>query len=256
MNQMLVKMNMLWLLLTATLGLSNGANAAADYSAPPRCSGGGPGSGQAWIYSGLNYGGTCYVLNLGNSSGESWTSWDASTGFPNDQIQSVWVGPDVTLVLFWNSFNTKDNSVPLHFGPGQFSGNLGNWNHQASAARLQQFGFGQCGSNPNRLVLFTDPNFNRNGLNDCTELMEGSYPNPVAMGFRNDTLSSIGNNFSFAVTFALYINSNYKNSGRTLCPFVWDPTLAGDGVSQANANNFFDQLSSIDVGPNDLCSGF
>src|SRR5690242_8001178 len=91
-------------LLTLAFIFTGEVNAAAIYSAPPLCQSGSPGPGQAFVYTAQNYGGICYLLQIDNS-GDSWSSWDATTGFPNDQMQSVWVGPNVTLVLFWNTFN-------------------------------------------------------------------------------------------------------------------------------------------------------
>jgi len=224
-------------LLTLTLVFSNRASAAAYRATPPRCTGAGPGINEAYVYTGQNYSGICYSLMLDTSGGDSWTSFDATTGFPNDQIQSVWVG-NVTLVLFWNSLGNSDNGVPLNFPPGRFSANLGNWNRQASAARVQSFGFGQCGG-PDKLSLYTDQNFS--SLNDCIELTRREYFNdPVGLGFRNDTMTSWINNSDFDASFA-------GNCG----PWPWSPCTTGlytmaAHSSGANVGKFNDQLSGID----------
>ncbi|HEX2585183.1 MAG TPA: hypothetical protein VHL14_08620 [Steroidobacteraceae bacterium] len=182
--------------------------AAAKYETPPMNCADAPEDGEAFIYTGQNFSGTCFRLTIDPKNAglnsffiENWTSWDATTGFPNDKTQSVWMGSGATLVLFWNSFNTKDNSVPLHFGPGEIVASLGGWNGKASAARIQRFAFGNCGATPDRLVLITDANFNLGGENDCTELNWNAYNTPVSMGFRNDTVSSVISTFSRRLVF-------------------------------------------------------
>jgi hypothetical protein len=202
-----------------------------------------PGFGQAFLFSQLNHEGDCYLLDI-NSPSEAWNSWDASTGFPNDKIQSVWVGPDVTLVLFWNSFNTKDNGVPLHFRPGESIGNLGNWNRQASAARLQRFEFGVCTATPGTFMLITDPNFNRALLNDCTVLSYRNYPNPVSMGFRNDTVSSLMNT---TAAVAFYKDTNFQNYAFIACEEAQLPDLNNPNRGWLQYGNFSDTISSVGV---------
>lgn len=242
MIKVLIKTSTLLALLLLAFGFSNAANADASYGTPPLCSGSGPGNLEAWVYTGLNYSGTCYSLKFDENYNE-WTSWDVSTGFPNDQIQSVWLG-NVTLVLFWNSLGTGDNGVPLHFSPGQFSSNLGGWNRKASAARVQLFPFGQCSgadvpdSRLTTVVLFTDQNFSSS--NDCTVLVTtpgGSYPNPVAMGFRNDSMTSIINNSPYNAEFFGNCGFWSCNGVFTVPPYSSNPNV-GD--------SFNDSLSEID----------
>jgi len=215
--------------LTVMLGLSSGTHAAAVYGTPPQTCFGGPNDNQAFVFDGRNFTGKCYVLELNPASemdsalGDQWTSWDATTGFPNDAIQSVWVGNSVTLVLFWNDFNTSDNGAPASFGSnGWYNGtfadlnNIG-WGRKASAARLQTFPFGQCDNgldSENKFILFTNSNFATN--NDCTILNVRGYFDPVDLGFRNDTASSIINSSDTPFTFVqnsswthLYFNAFY-----------------------------------------------
>src|SRR5580692_2727227 len=84
-----------------------GAHAGAYYGPPPLCPGTPLASNEARIFTGTSGGGTCYSLVLGSDGWEdSWTAWDATQGFPNDQIQSLVTGSGVNLVLFWNDFDT------------------------------------------------------------------------------------------------------------------------------------------------------
>ncbi len=217
------------------LGSAVQAHAAAQYGAPPQtCSQyGSPGHNQAFIWTGAGYSNPCYVLQIDDNFGETWSSWDATTGLPNDQIKGYWTGPDVTLVLFWNSFYTYDNGAPNHFGPNQYNSTMGNWDNKASAARLQKFNYGQCGTTPERLVLYTDANFG----GDCTEIKiaESCYRDPVAMGFRNDTLSS-AKNTSTKFDALLWVNASYAGSSYTLA----------HGQSWTYLSGFNDVMSSLE----------
>jgi len=176
-----------------------------------------------------------------DGSGDLWTSWDATTGFPNDAMQSVMVGPDVTLVLFWNDFNARDNGAPFHLGPGENSANLGSWNRQASAARLQWFPFGVCGGTPGTLALFTDVDFNQSTLKDCNELTPRVYGNPVDMGFRNDTTSSLINNSDR--TFFFYRGSSCF-PGSSVCLGTAKFTI-NPFSSASSMGNFNDDISYL-----------
>jgi len=243
----LVKTNMLWVLVSLMTGFSTVASADAFHGTPPLCSGGGPTLEEAWVYTGQNYSGICYSLKFDNAS-NSWTSWDASTGFPNDQMQSVWTGDKATLVLFWNSLGTSDNGVPLHFGPGQASGNLGGWNRKASAARLQLFPFGQCAGgtylDPSvsaTLNLYTDQNFS--SANDCTKLVRRhagkDYSSPVEMGFRNDSMTSFINNAAY---YAFFNNNScfIDLSGTCNLPYLMSEFSSSSNVGSDNNDSLSD----------------
>jgi hypothetical protein len=150
-----------------------------------------PPASTAYLFTNTDYHDNCYVLSIPSWQSDPWASWDATMGFPNDQIQSAKVGSGTYLVLFWHSFNTQDNGAPLSF-TGNMN-NLGSWNRQASAARVQTFAPGVCGDSGNLLILWTDMSYQ----GDCTELTLGNsrpaYWDAVKMGFRNDTASSLAN---------------------------------------------------------------
>ena len=180
------------------------AYAASSWPTTP-CSGD-IGYYEARVYTGTDRGGTCYELDM-NPWEDYWKSWNASTTFPNDDIESAETGPGVTLVLYWAWFYTKDNGAPYNLGPNQYVSNLGSWRNNASAARVQIFPAGVCADN-DRLLLFTNTNYG----GDCTELAKEpvsfTYTDPAKMGFRNDTLSSIKNRFSTGPA-CLYAAANY-----------------------------------------------
>jgi hypothetical protein len=254
MNRTIFKMSMISVLLALALGLVNAANASAVRSAPPKDCSGSPQPGEAFIYENTNFKPPCYRLAMDDSP-ESWTSWDATTGFPNDRIQSVWVGPDVTLVLFWHSFDWSDNVSPVHFEPGVWSTNLRGWNRQASAARLQRFPFGTCDSTPDKLILFTDTDFNGHGPNDCTELStSGYYPNAVAMGFRGRTVSSAINTAlpGHDVNFWLWGN---KNWGYPMCSGTWASDLRAFTRDDWSFSDHNDTVTAVDSSIDEYCKG-
>jgi hypothetical protein len=173
------------------------AATGAQYGTPQSGCTGDPPNNTAYLWTDTYYGGTCYMINVDNYS-DTWASWDASTGFPNDSIKSVKIGGTASLVLFWNSFNTSDNGATFMIpGPQCTSGqcpSLGSWNNQVSAARIQTFS--SCLSSSAKLALFTDANWG----GDCTLLpFPNNYFNPVAMGFRNDTTTGVLNSSSQSV---------------------------------------------------------
>jgi hypothetical protein len=219
-------------LLVSVFCLTTAAQAYANavYSAPPSGCSGNPGLSQAYLWTGTGYSGTCYSLQMDGSS-NPWTSWDATTGFPNDVIQSVKVGSLVTLAMFWNSFTSQDNGSTYSVAPSTWISDLGTWKNQVSAARLQSF------SNCNiteAVVLFTDANYG----GDCNVYVPYSscYRDPVAMAFRNDTVSSAQyNGGSSAAT--LYENSAFSGSEYDL----WS------GTQVSNLGSFNDVVSSMGI---------
>jgi hypothetical protein len=237
-------------LLASLFCLANAAQAYADavYAAPPTSTsctlpweyggplGGGPGPNQAFLWTGTYTTGTCYVLTM-DGRAETWTSWDATTGFPNDAIQSVVVGTSVNLVLFWNNFYTQDGGATKNITSFQYAPDLGTWNNRASAARLQTFSPGSCGGTSNRVVIFTDID-----AGDCTEYRSdiiSCFTDPIAMGFRNDTLSSVRNTSTSAYAF-LYGNVGwgdgyYQISPNT--PTTYVGSYYNDRISCMGVNN-------------------
>ncbi len=193
------------LLAGTAMLVSAHVQAANHYGTPPRCSGTSPTPNEAYVYTKTRTNGSdgdkCYVLSMfanSNNGGDPWVSWDASNGFPNDDIESVKVGSGVRLVLFWNGFQYKDDGQPRRLYAGEDVADLGTWRNQASAARLQTFYPGLC-EQAYAVNPYADPNYS----GDCTVLPQargqsGSYnyglwDNAVVMGFRNDTMSSIKN---------------------------------------------------------------
>jgi hypothetical protein len=242
--------------LSATAGAA-AAHAGAITSAPPLANNctlpswaggpanGGPASNQAYIYTVTNpnpYGNPCYVLTL-DTSGDPWTSWDASTGFPNDVIQAAVTGPSISLVLTWNSFNTKDNGGNFNLTPSQYASSLGSWNRQASAARLQTFNPGNCGGTAGRLVVWTDPGYS----GDCSEYpivgQASCYSTPIYMGFRNDTTSSAA--YTGSIYATLYTDSNFNGGRFSLSAGQWSSDM------RQSDGRYDDIISSAGIG--DIC---
>jgi hypothetical protein len=175
---------------------------------------GSPGARQAYVYTGTNYTGNCYIFERDSSGdGNSWTSWDTSSGFPNDAIRSVKAGSSVRLTLFWNSLGTGDNGSVFVIGAGWSYSSLGSWNGQASAARMVDSSRAQnCMDGNNELVLWTDPSFG----GDCNTLATSGYTPwaPELMGFRNDSASAVWN----ASTAARYLYRDARNANLVLTP--------------------------------------
>ena len=202
------------LVVTLCLATAGRASANAVRSAPPVCLNptGAPGPFQASVYLQTGFGPTCYTLDMG-STDDPWTAWDESYGFPNDAVRSVKTGSGVTLVLFWNNFNTQDNGATFSFPPNSAVSSLGSWNGRASAARVQTFAANSSCAisvpNNNYMALFTDANFS----GDCNAIVIGfgqCYADPFAMGFRNDTMSSVYN-ASAVYEAAPFADANFHN---------------------------------------------
>jgi len=212
------------------------AQAASVHAAPPVCSGTIQPT-EARVWTGTNFTGTCYSLKL-DSSGDSWTSWNATSGFPNDSIQSARTGTGASLVLFWNDFYTKDNGSPFPLNPNTAFADLGSWDRQASAARVQTFAPYSCNaSSGETLALFTDQNL----AGDCTELSVAGmhcYYDAFDMGFRNDTLTSVFTS-SQTVTSEIYSEHGFTGYAITVPP---GPPIYNLGDPRYNIN---DAVSSV-----------
>jgi hypothetical protein len=207
--------------MLASSGLAMAGGAV--YSAPPSCTSqqlrDGPGANEALVFDDLKHKGNCWALTwVDTLNNNYWASWDATTGFPNDKIQSVKTGSGVRLTLFWNGLNTHDEGQPLLIPPSQSQQyeNLNSWNKQASAARVVLTSQDQyCWSNPKSgqagysyLSFWDGSNF---GGQDCIMLSLygyslSGYKDPVAMGYRNDNASSYWTSVKGA---SFYRDSNY-----------------------------------------------
>jgi len=211
------------------------AATGAQYGTPQSGCSGNPLNNTAYLWTGTNYTGTCYSINVDNYP-DTWASWDASTGFPNDIIKSVKIGGDAELFLFWNSFNTHDNGQPLLIpGPSCMSGycsSLGSWNNQVSAARITNQG---CMGGSGKIALFADPNWG----GDCTMLpFPNYYANPVAMGFRNDTVTGVINSDA-QLTGCLCDNAN--------CGYPIETIGPGYANSNLTALGWNDRVSAVSL---------
>lgn len=209
------------------------ASRAYGYSVstwPPICSG--PiGYYEARVYTGTSRGGTCYSLQM-SIFYDVWSSWDATTGFPNDDIESAEAGPLTYLVLFWNGFYTSDNGATKNIGPNQYVSDLGSWKNKASAARVQLFTPGACAST-GKVNFFTDANYG----GDCTVLTTNhSYDNPAQMGFRNDTLTSIKNLDSGSQDACLSLNAGLGYPLRRVSSQTSDPNLGNSGFNDCTSS--------------------
>ncbi len=200
------------------------AATGAQYGTPPSGCSGNPPNNTAYLWTGTGYSGTCYMINVDNYS-DTWASWDASTGFPNDSIKSVKVGANAHLVLFWNGFYTQDNGQPFLIPGSQCTSNcsdLGSWKNQVSAVRIQTFV--TCGGSE-KLALFADPNWG----GDCTMLpFPNYYTDPVAMGFRNDTVTGLINT-SAQNTACIFANVGFGSPLTTFGPGYLNSNLTGLG---------------------------
>jgi hypothetical protein len=230
------------------------AYAGSHYGAPPQCSGTSPASNEAYLWTGQNYSGTCYVLSMmangTTESSDGWISWDASSQFPNDDIESVWVGSNSKLVLFWNSFNTADSSAPLPFNSGDKYGSLGSWNNQVSAARLQNWTYANCAGS-NRINIWQDANYG----GDCTQLdpwhgapnsgNRGMFENPTVMGFRNDTMTAVK---SIATTLVVHLWSNTYVGGWSGTYLAISTGSSYPDVSSYGFNDVMSGMCSVGLG--------
>jgi hypothetical protein len=168
--------------------------------------------------------GACWVMTRIADYGDSWTSFDASTvNFPNDKIQAVHTGSAVRLTLMWNGYSTADNGAVKTIAPASFAYTLGSWNKQASAARLVDSSqpvdcyASQVGNTqfpPYVSAMWEAPGFGGNDCNFYNTYGSNTFNSPFAMGFRNDSASSLWN-FSPHQNFCVY--SNNIMNGFLLC---------------------------------------
>jgi hypothetical protein len=131
----------------------------------------------------------------------------------------------------------------LNIAPNAAYTSLGSWNRQASAVRLQTFTAGNC-NQYQATNLFADLNYS----GDCTALSYtssigtdnylGSYYNPVYMGFRNDTVTSVIN--QGGNTTYLYSNAFYQSwSGPRMA------LASSTGYPDLRTNGFNDVTSGL-----------
>jgi hypothetical protein len=193
------------------------AHAEAVKGVPPLCPDTAPGPNQAYVWTLGGFNGVCCVLDLGTT--DPWSAWDANHGLPNDSIRSAKTGTNVSLVLFWNSFYTKDNGGTFNIPPNTWYYDLGSWDDRTSAARVQTFGAGACNAYGNGTFnLYTDINYG----GDCNALVVGPrcYADPFEMGFRNDTMSSFYNS-NTQYTAGLYIDANFQRLWGGFSPLLY-----------------------------------
>ena len=124
-----------------------------------------------------DYRGRCVVKNVGEYPNPG------AIGLPNDSISSVKVGSNVKAVLCKHdgfndceTFEHDDN----HLGDNHIG------NDQVSSVKVERRE-SSCPINADQVALFEHDNFRGR----CVVKGIGEYPNPPAMGFPNDTASSI-----------------------------------------------------------------
>jgi hypothetical protein len=150
------------------------------------CTGSDPASNEVYIYTDINYGGSCAALyqgfypNAGTATG--------GFGLPNDSISSLKVGSQVRARLF--SDGVYGGSWFWFGGFGDYASMPSGWNDVASSIRVENNARSTTCNDlkTGEFALFRDSNFG----SDCVVLYyTHTYPQPINMGIANDSVSSV-----------------------------------------------------------------
>jgi hypothetical protein len=177
-----------------------------------------PSANQVVVYSESNYWGYCSVLSVGEFSTPSLLS------VYNDSISSVRVGANVKVELwsesgFWGSSLITDSN----------QSGVGAMNDQTSSIRVR-YRVNCPAPGPDQVNIYSESGY----WGACSVLGPGSYSDPTAMGFPNDSLSSI------------WLGANkrawlFSESG------LWGTSLNVTSSMSYVGNTMNDQTSSITV---------
>jgi hypothetical protein len=176
-----------------------------------------PPSNQVFVYTDINFGGTCAALVAGfyPNSGIG----PGTFGLPNDSISSLKVGSAVRARLFVDG--VYGGTYFWFGGTGAYATLPTGWNDATSSIRVEiNSRSTTCNDlQPGEYALFQDPNYG----GDCVVLQYAhSYPEPVNMGIANDSVSSVNpgpgmacpTDGTSAVLF-LHASNNYQGSYAT-----------------------------------------
>jgi hypothetical protein len=187
-----------------------------------------PSADQIAIYEHSNYGGACKILGVGDYGDPG------AMGFANDSVTSIKVGGNVKAILYSDS-GYAGTSEEFTGDDSDLSNNaIGN--DRVSSIKVQTRG---CSPNSEQIALYEHPNY----TGACKVLGVGEYGDPGAMGFANDTASSIkvGSN----VKAVLYEHSGYAGMAEE---FSADDSDFGDNAIG------HDRVSSLKVQVKQVCS--
>jgi len=225
--------------------LANSSTAFAEVGTVGTSCGSYPSANEAYVYSGLNYTGTCQVVYYTQFRTNSLphydfnfaqkTCFDASvSGLMNDAIKSVIVGSQIILYFFNNTFDFQESSPPMILQAGSSQENLGDWNNKISAIRAIDATMYNsiCTSNTSGMIaVFQDVA----EQGDCV-LLPYYVQNSGAkqMCFHNDTMTSYHSYAPSTVYF--YYNSDKGGSGEGVTPgsvgnFLWNDAISSGPYS-------------------------
>jgi hypothetical protein len=200
------------------------------------CTGADPASNEVYIYTNINYGGTCAALYQGFYP----TSGTGTGGFglANDSISSLKVGSSVRARLFSDAVYA--GSYFWFGGFGDYASMPSGWNDVASSIRVENNARSTTCNDlqPGEFALFGDANFG----GDCVVLYYShNYPQAQNMGIANDSVSSVNGGPQAFVgcsgggqtvwNVALYSNGAYGGS------FV--------GVTSGTTNSFLSSFNDV-----------
>ncbi len=170
-----------------------------------------PDANQIALFENSNYGGTCKVFGIGE-----WAD-PGAMGFPNDSASSIKIGGNVKAILYRDN-NYSGVSEEFTSDDSDLNDNsIGD--NQVSSLKVQSRGSSSCSYDANQIILYEHPSYS----GACKTLGIGDYANPGAMGFANDSASSIrvGGN----VQAQLCSDDNFSGTCET---FIGDDSDFGD----------------------------
>lgn len=224
------------------LSISASAQVQADYIMTSHAcnAGGSPAANEVYIYTNINFSGTCSAL------AEGFYPSPSHFGLPDNSIKSLKTGANVRAKLFWDTVYGGQFGL-YSYGTGFFD--LGGFKNQTSSIRVMTASRHPACSDlqPGEFAVFRNTNF----LDDCVVLRyTRSYPTPSHMGIANDSISSISGGPQF-----LYFSGNSTCNGRPWRAYLYrDANLAGPSANIISGNNhgslgfFSDVTSSITTG--------
>ena len=185
------------------------------------CNNPSPSSGQIGIYENDNYCGNYKILGLGEYPNPG------SMGFSNDSASSIKVGDNTKAILCKDDNYSGGCEDFISNDPSLGDNSIGD--NQVSSVKVQSNN--TCNSqmpNDDQIILYEHGNYD--GV--CKILSIGEYPDPGAMGFANDTASSIkvGN----SVKAILFVDANYSGGFSEFLgddPDFGDDTIGHDRTS-------------------------
>jgi hypothetical protein len=208
-------------------------SAVVNGPAPP-CVGDTPGPYQVFVYRDSSYRKECRALSLG------FYPTDGTLALPHDSISSFKVGSMVRFRAFRDE--TYGGSY-AYWGPNTNFAALGSWDDAIGSARVELASRrAECDDvQEGEFALFEDFNFK----GDCVVLSASqNYPTPKDMGFEDDSVSSVRNRSSRAIT--LHPDPWFGGASHSFRPYVefnLSPNSCFLGLCTYDGDN--DEASSV-----------